>query len=92
MKTCILFAAAGLAFAAEPDGLVLPAGFHASIVSEGLGPIRHLAVRPNGDLYISTPVDKQNKGAGIIVLHLDANHKADRVEHFGVVAGDPDSL
>ena len=87
MKTCILFAAAGLAFAAEPDGLVLPAGFHASIVSEGLGPIRHLAVRPNGDLYISTPVDKQNKGAGIIVLHLDANHKADRVEHFGVVAG-----
>src|SRR5258708_4114267 len=87
MKKFALVLAAGLAFAAEPDGLVLPRGFHASIGSEGLGPIRHLAVRPNGDLYISTPVDRQNKGAGIIALHMDVNHKADRVEHFGSVAG-----
>jgi len=87
MKKLAFVLAAGLAFAAEPDGLVLPPGFHATIVSEGLGPIRHLAVRPNGDLYISTPVDKQNKGAGIIALHLDGSHKADRVEHFGTVAG-----
>ena len=87
MKKLVLVLAAGLAFAAEPDGLVLPPGFHATIVSEGLGPIRHLAVRPNGDLYISTPVDRQNKGSGIIALHLDGNHKADRVEHFGQVAG-----
>jgi glucose/arabinose dehydrogenase len=86
-KTLLLVLAAGLAFAAEPDGLVLPPGFHASVVSEGLGPIRHIAVRPNGDLYISTSVDKQNKGDGIIAVHLDANHKADRVEHFGTVAG-----
>ena len=48
MKKLVL--AAGLAFAAEPDGLVLPPGFHASVVSGGLGPTRHLAVRPNGDL------------------------------------------
>src|SRR6185312_14177028 len=87
MKTLVLLLAAGLAFAAEPDGLVLPPGFHASIVSEGLGPIRHLAVRSNGDLYISTPIDRQNKGAGIIAVHMDAGHKADRVEHFGAVAG-----
>src|SRR5690349_20056508 len=87
MKEFLLVLAAGLAFAAEPDGLVLPEGFHAGSVPEGLGPIRHLAARPNGDLYISTPVDRQNKGAGIIALHLDANHKADRVEHFGAVAG-----
>jgi glucose/arabinose dehydrogenase len=87
MQKLAFVLAAGLAFAAEPDGLVLPPGFHATIVSEGLGPIRHLAVRPNGDLYISTPVDKQNKGGGIIALHLDASHKADRVEHFGTVAG-----
>ncbi|HLH17741.1 MAG TPA: PQQ-dependent sugar dehydrogenase [Bryobacteraceae bacterium] len=73
--------------AAEPDGLILPNGFHASVVADGLGPIRHLAVRPNGDIYISTPVDRQNKGAGIIALHLDANHRADRVEHFSEVAG-----
>ena len=87
MRKLVLLLTAGLAFAAEPDGLVLPSGFHASIVSEGLGPIRHLAVRPNGDIYLSTAVDKQNKGDGIIALRLDANHKADRVEHFGNVAG-----
>jgi glucose/arabinose dehydrogenase len=87
MKTLVFILAAGLAIAAAPDGLVLPAGFHASIVSEGVGPIRHLAVRPNGDLYISTAVDRQNKGDGIIAVHMDANHKADRAEHFGAVAG-----
>jgi glucose/arabinose dehydrogenase len=77
----------GLALAAEPDGLILPPGFHASIVADGLGPIRHLAVRDNGDIYVSTPVDKQNSGSGIIALHLDTNYKAVQVEHFGTVAG-----
>ena len=71
----------------EPDGLTLPAGFHATIVAEGLGPVRHLAVRENGDVYVSTPVDKQSTGAGIIAVHLDANHKADQIEHFGTVDG-----
>jgi glucose/arabinose dehydrogenase len=84
---CVLVLAAGITAAEEPDGLKLPPGFHASVVTEGLGPIRHLAVRSNGDLYVSTAVDKQNKGGGIIALHLDANHKADRIEHFGTVEG-----
>jgi glucose/arabinose dehydrogenase len=84
---CIFVLGCGLGLAAEPDGLILPNGFQASVVSEGLGPIRHLAVRPNGDIYISTPVDRQNKGAGIIALHLDASHRADQAEHFGDVAG-----
>ena len=87
MKTLLFLFVAGLAFSAEPDGLTLPPGFHATVVAEGLGPVRHLAVRPNGDLYISTPIDRQNKGDGIIAVHLDANHKADHVEHFGSVAG-----
>lgn len=73
--------------AAEPDGLTLPQGFHASVVAESLGPIRHLAVRENGDIYVSTPVDKVNKGAGIIALALDANHKATQVQHFSTVDG-----
>jgi len=69
------------ALAAEPDNLTLPPGFHASVVAESLGPIRHLAIRDNGDIYVST-LDR-----GIFALHLDANHKADRVEHFGAVQG-----
>ena len=86
-RICVFVLACGPALAAETDGLILPNGFHASVVAEALGPVRHLAVRPNGDIYISTPVDRQNKGAGIIALHLDATHKADQVEHFGEVAG-----
>lgn len=72
----------GLALAEEPDGLTLPPGFHATVVAEGLGPtVRHLAVRQNGDVYVST------LGGGIIALHLDANHKADQVQHFSTVEG-----
>ena len=67
---------------AYPQGfwLRLPAGFHASVVAEGLGAIRHLAVRENGDVYVSTPQDKEGKGGGIIALHLDAAHKAEKGE------------
>src|SRR4051794_24145382 len=73
----------------EPDGLRLPPGFHATVVAEGVGAIRHLAVRANGDIYISTPRDQQGngKGAGIIALHLDSSHKVDQTRPFGVVDG-----
>ena len=71
----------GQALAAEPDNLTLPPGFHATVVADGLGPVRHLAVRDNGDIYVST-LDR-----GIYALHLDAKHKADRKEHFGAVQG-----
>lgn len=85
MKTFSLVAlfilALGLAVADAPDGLTLPAGFHATIVADSLGPIRHLAVRENGDIYVST-LDR-----GIIALHLDANHKADQTQNFGAVEG-----
>ena len=73
--------ALGLTLADEPTDLTLPQGFHATVVAESLGPVRHLAVRENGDIYVST-LDK-----GIFALHLDANHKADRIEHFGAVGG-----
>lgn len=84
---CALALAVGMGAAEEPDGLKLPPGFHAAVVAEGLGPVRHLAVRANGDIYVSTPVDKQNSGSGIIALHLDANHKADQIVHFSHVDG-----
>src|SRR5690348_273055 len=78
----LLGLASWLALAEEPDGLTLPPGFHATVVAEGLGPtVRHLAVRQNGDVYVST------LSGGIIVLHLDANHKSDLVQHFSAVEG-----
>jgi glucose/arabinose dehydrogenase len=79
--------AVAFATAQEPDGLTLPPGFHASVVAEALGPIRHLAVRGNGNVYVSTPQNQQEHGSGIIALHLDANHHADQIQHFGSVEG-----
>jgi glucose/arabinose dehydrogenase len=76
-----ILASLGLALANEPTDLTLPQDFHATVVAGSLGPIRHLTVRGNGDIYVST-LDK-----GIFALHLDANHKADQIEHFGAVEG-----
>src|SRR5262245_60049888 len=34
-------------------GLTLPSGFCAMVVADGLGTARHLAVAPNGDVYVA---------------------------------------
>src|SRR6218665_598698 len=59
--------------AKEPDGLVLPKGFHASMVAEGLGPIRHMAVRGN-DIYVSTRHGANQPSVGLIALRLLPDH------------------
>jgi glucose/arabinose dehydrogenase len=74
------------AFAEEPDGLVLPPGFHASVVAEGLGPLRHLAVRPNGDIYASTGGEGA-KPEGLVAIQLGLDGRAARIEHFSSVNG-----
>ena len=84
----LLAAVAVVAFAAEqPDGLTLPPGFHASVVADSLGQVRHLAIRANGDIYLSTPKDAQGRGGGIVAIRLDANHRASDVQHFGTIDG-----
>lgn len=88
--TSVSLLAAVLVFvsaAQEPDGLTLPPGFHAAVVADSLGPVRHIAIRPNGDLYLSTPKDAQGKGGGIVAIRLDANHRAADVQHFGTIDG-----
>jgi glucose/arabinose dehydrogenase len=74
------------AFAQEPDGLILPPGFHASVVAEGLGPLRHLAVRPNGDIYASTGGEGA-KPEGLVAIQLGPDGKAARTLHFSNVNG-----
>lgn len=61
------------AFAAEPDNLVLPKGFHASVAAEGLGPIRHMALRGN-DIYVSTRHGNNQPSVGLIALRLLPDH------------------
>lgn len=91
MKTIAVLSLLALAttpaMAAEPDNLVLPLGFHAQVVADGVGPARHIAVRSNGDLYISTRTARDAAPVGIIALRLDRDHKAVEIQHFGTVAG-----
>jgi glucose/arabinose dehydrogenase len=76
---------ASQAFAADsPDGLVLPEGFHASVVADGIEGARHLAFRDNDNLYVST---RGEKSTGLVAIHLDAVRKADKVEHFSTADG-----
>jgi glucose/arabinose dehydrogenase len=73
--------------AKEPDGLTVPPGFHATVVTENLGnQTRHMAFRDASRLYISTEQqEKDAPNAGIIALHLDARHHVDRIEHFSSI-------
>jgi glucose/arabinose dehydrogenase len=80
----IALMAAAPALAAEPDGLTLPPGFHASVVAEGLGSIRHMALRGN-DIYVSTRHGQTAPSVGIIALRLGADHKPVQTEHIAGV-------
>ncbi|MGZ5921173.1 MAG: PQQ-dependent sugar dehydrogenase [Rhizomicrobium sp.] len=84
---CVLSLAVLPAAAAEPDGLTLPPGFHATVVAEGLGEFtRHMAFRDASHLYVSTePQTKDAANQGIMALHLDAKHHADTLAHFSTI-------
>ena len=42
----------------DPDngGITLPGGFEAVVVTDSIGPARHLAVNDNGDIYVKLRV------------------------------------
>ena len=75
-------AVAGIAaVASATDELTLPAGFSATVVHEGSGAGRHLAIRDNGDLYLAS----RN---GLLALRdKDGDFKADEAVPFGDVKG-----
>lgn len=73
--------AATPALAAEPDGLILPPGFHATVVADGVGPIRHMALRGN-DIYLSTRHGRDQASVGIVALRLGPDHKPLQTDHI----------
>ncbi|MBN9545240.1 MAG: PQQ-dependent sugar dehydrogenase [Alphaproteobacteria bacterium] len=81
----LLALAVSPAFAGEPDNLVLPRGFHATVVAEGVGQARHLAIRGN-DIYVSTNTARDAEPVGIIALRLGSDHKVVETQHFSTVA------
>ena len=93
----IAVAAAGAAFvlsrvggaaapACDPDngGIKLPQGFCAAVVADNLGQARHLAVAPNGDLFVSLQGGRGGVGGGIVALRdADGDGKFETKEQFG---------
>ena len=88
IRIALLAAAAAIAVtpvgAAEPDGLVLPPGFHAEVVADGLGSIRHMALRGN-DIYVSTRHGRDQPSVGIVALRLGPDHMPLQTTQFSKV-------
>ena len=66
-------------------GLKLPAGFGALVVAETGGHARHLAVTPQGTIYVK--LNSLKNGKGILALHPGANGKAAAPTGFGSYGG-----
>ncbi len=76
----------GVLSADKDSTIVLPAGFSASKTVTDLGRARHIAVAPNGDIYVK--LEKLKDGKGIYCLHdSNGDGKADQVTGFGNYVG-----
>ena len=74
----------------DDSGLTLPAGFCATVFAEGIGHARHMAVAPNGVVYVNTWSGSYYGNAtphagGFLVVLRDQHGvgKADLIERFG---------
>jgi glucose/arabinose dehydrogenase len=76
----------GTALAADDDGLKLPAGFTATVVQEGLGAGRHLAIAANGDIYLAS------RNGLVAMRDKNGDGKVDETAPFGDVKGTGISL
>ena len=76
----------GVAAAAADTSIKLPAGFIAVTVADNLGRARHLAVAPNGVIFVK--LNRLKDGKGIVRLQdTDGNGTADKVVSFGGYGG-----
>jgi glucose/arabinose dehydrogenase len=74
----------------DPDngGLVLPEGFCATVVASDLGPVRQLAVAPNGDLYAALSGEPGDGSGGVLAFRdPDGDGKPDQRASFGPGGG-----
>ena len=72
------------------SGLKLPAGFCATVFADGIGHVRHMAIAPNGVLYVNTwsgeyyNHDVPHAGGFLVALQdKKGAGKADAIERFG---------
>ena len=74
----------------DNGGLTLPSGFCATVFADNLGHVRHMAVAPNGVLYVNTwsgkfyRFDKPPAGGFLIALKdSKGTGRADEIKRFG---------
>jgi glucose/arabinose dehydrogenase len=73
---------------ADNGGLVLPEGFCATVVASQLGPVRQLAVSPNGDLYAAVSGKAGDGTGGVLAFRdRDGDGKPDERAGFGPGGG-----
>ena len=74
---------------ADNGGITLPQGFCATVFADVTnGSPRHLAVAPNGDVFVALEGRGGGGGGGVLALRdSDGDGKADRQERFGSQAG-----
>jgi glucose/arabinose dehydrogenase len=77
----LMIAVPAAAMAADNDGLVLPPGFSATVVQEGQGAGRHLAVAANGDIYLAS------RNGLAAMRDKNGDGKVDETVKFGDVQG-----
>jgi glucose/arabinose dehydrogenase len=72
----------------DNGGLVLPEGFCATVVAGQLGPVRQLAVGPNGDLYAALSGKSGDNTGGVLAFRdRDGDGKPDERASFGPGGG-----
>ena len=77
---CVLFAAEVSFAQTENAGLALPTKFKAEKLIDSLGRVRHIAVSPNGKIYVRLARLKEGKGT---ILLEEKNGNAAVVSRFG---------
>jgi glucose/arabinose dehydrogenase len=69
------------------SGLTLPDGFCATVFADSLGPVRHLAVRRNGDVFAAVARSRSGAGGVVALRDDDGDGVSDLVERFGEEGG-----
>ena len=69
---------------ADNGGLRLPEGFCAVVVARNLGLARHIAVAPNGDVFLATSSDT---GSVVALRDTTGDGRADVIHRFGPPGG-----
>jgi glucose/arabinose dehydrogenase len=71
---------------ADNGGIILPAGFGATVFADTLGRARHIVARSNGDVYVNLRSLKDGKGL-VALRDEDKDGHADIIEYFEDIAG-----